>query len=64
MVDIYTTWIGEYDVDGFRIDTMKHVNDEFWQAFAPQVLEYAHEHGKDDFFMFGEVFDTSRNNFV
>lgn len=60
MVDIYTTWIGEYDVDGFRIDTMKHVNDEFWQAFAPQVLEYAHEHGKDDFFMFGEVFDTSR----
>ena len=28
-------------IDGFRIDTMKHVNDEFWQAFAPEVLDYA-----------------------
>ena len=60
MIDIYQTWIREMAIDGFRIDTMKHVNDEFWQKFGPQVLAYARSQGKQDFFMFGEVFDTSR----
>jgi len=60
MVDIYQTWIEDFGVDGFRIDTMKHVDDAFWQAFGPQVLDFAHRQGKDEFFMFGEVFDTSR----
>ena len=36
MKDIYKTWIGDFGVDGFRIDTMKHVNDEFWQEFGPR----------------------------
>ncbi|WP_314192896.1 alpha-amylase family glycosyl hydrolase [uncultured Arthrobacter sp.] len=61
MTDIYETWIRDFGVDGFRIDTMKHVNDEFWQQFGPDVLAYAKEHGKDEFFMFGEVFDTSKS---
>lgn len=60
-VDIYKTWIRDFGIDGFRIDTMKHVNDEFWQQFGPQVLSYAKEQGKDEFFMFGEVFDTSKS---
>ena len=60
MIDIYTAWIEDFDVDGFRIYTMRHVDDEFWRAFGPAVLDFAHEHGKDEFFMFGEVFDTSR----
>ncbi|HET9779574.1 MAG TPA: alpha-amylase family glycosyl hydrolase [Propionibacteriaceae bacterium] len=60
MIEIYKTWIGELGIDGFRIDTMKHVNDEFWQKFGPEVLAYAKSQGKDEFFMFGEVFDLSR----
>ncbi|OFI39327.1 alpha-amylase [Arthrobacter sp. SW1] len=60
MVDIYKGWIRDFGIDGFRIDTMKHVNDEFWQQFGPQVLSYAKQQGKDEFFMFGEVFDTSK----
>jgi alpha-amylase len=54
-VDIYSTWIRDFGIDGFRIDTMKHVNDEFWQKFGPGILQYARAHGKPDFFMFGEV---------
>ncbi|GAB4098117.1 alpha-amylase family glycosyl hydrolase [Sinomonas halotolerans] len=61
MIEIYKAWIGDFGVDGFRIDTMKHVNDEFWQEFGPEVLEYARSVGKEDFFMFGEVYDTSRD---
>jgi len=60
MIDIYGAWIRDFDVDGFRIDTMRHVDDGFWQQFGPAVLEVAASEGKDDFFMFGEVFDTSR----
>ncbi len=61
MIDIYKTWIADFGVDGFRIDTMKHVNDEFWQAFGPQVLQFARQQGKREFFMFGEVFDTTKD---
>ncbi|MFV0458751.1 MAG: alpha-amylase family glycosyl hydrolase [Actinomycetales bacterium] len=61
-IDVYQTWIGDFGIDGFRIDTMKHVDDAFWQQFGPQVLQYAHDHGKPEFFMFGEVFDTTRPN--
>jgi glycosidase len=60
MTEIYETWIEDFSIDGFRIDTMKHVNDEFWQQFLPDVLDFAREQGKREFFMFGEVFDTTR----
>ncbi|SDL51742.1 pullulanase-type alpha-1,6-glucosidase [Tessaracoccus oleiagri] len=55
MIDIYSTW-ADFGIDGFRIDTVKHVNLEFWQEFSPRVLEAARA-GNADFFMFGEVFD-------
>ncbi|QHK22408.1 alpha-amylase [Pseudarthrobacter psychrotolerans] len=61
MAEIYKSWIGNFGVDGFRIDTMKHVNNEFWQDFGPEMLSYAKAQGKDEFFMFGEVFDTSKS---
>ena len=59
MEDIYKTWVNEAGVDGFRIDTVKHVNMEFWQQFGPALQGYAATQGNDDFFMFGEVFDTN-----
>jgi pullulanase-type alpha-1,6-glucosidase len=57
MIDIFQTWITELDIDGYRIDTVKHVNDEFWQAFSPAIQSYAQANGKPEFFFFGEVFD-------
>ena len=55
MVDIYEAWVEDFDIDGFRIDTMKHVNDEFWQQFGPSMQAIAKADGNPDFFMFGEV---------
>ncbi len=60
MVDIYKSWITDYRVDGFRIDTAKHVRDEFWQIFAPQILDHAKAEGIDHFHMFGEVFEAEQ----
>ena len=56
-VDVYEDWI-DLGIDGFRIDTMKHVNFEFWEQWSADVIDYAHQQGKDDFFMFGEVYDA------
>jgi len=56
-VEVYDKWI-DLGIDGFRIDTVKHVNFEFWEQWTTQVLDYAHSLGKDDFFMFGEVYDA------
>ena len=58
MEEIYKTWV-EFGIDGFRIDTVKHVNMEFWQQFAPAIVDRAKEIGNHDFFSFGEVFDAS-----
>ncbi len=58
MTKIYQAW-ADFGIDGFRIDTVKHVNTEFWQRFAPDVLDHAKAGGNDDFFMFGEVYDSS-----
>ena len=54
-VQVYQDWI-DLGIDGFRIDTVKHVNFEFWQEWTTRILDYAHSKGKKDFFMFGEVY--------
>ncbi|HMQ30479.1 MAG TPA: pullulanase-type alpha-1,6-glucosidase [Chloroflexaceae bacterium] len=56
MIDIHNYWISEFGIDGFRVDTVKHVNMEFWQQFVPAIREHAASVGKPDFFIFGEVF--------
>ncbi len=61
MEKIYEKWVRDFGVDGFRIDTVKHVNMEFWTQWATALDAYAARHGRKDFFMFGEVYsaDTS-----
>lgn len=57
MIDIYGGWIEQYGIDGFRIDTARHVNPEFWQAFLPAMLERAKARGIPNFHIFGETYD-------
>lgn len=61
MEKIYQRWVRDFDIDGFRIDTVKHVNMEFWTQWATALDAYAAQQGRKDFFMFGEVYsaDTS-----
>jgi neopullulanase len=54
-IDIYGAWIDKYAIDGFRIDTAKHVNPEFWQKFAPAMIARAKAKGIPNFHIFGEV---------
>ena len=55
MIDIFGQWIDDYGIDGYRIDTAKHVNPEFWQAFVPAIMARAKAKGIDHFHIFGEI---------
>src|SRR5688572_22033441 len=54
-IAIYGDWIQRYRIDGFRIDTARHVNPEFWRAFVPAMLKRARAKGIPNFHIFGEV---------
>ncbi|MFO6447786.1 alpha-amylase family glycosyl hydrolase [Erythrobacter sp. NE805] len=55
MIDIFGQWIDDYRIDGYRIDTAKHVNPEFWRAFVPAILKRAEAKGIKHFHIFGEI---------
>jgi glycosidase len=55
MIAIYGGWIDRLHIDGYRIDTAKHVNAQFWQAFVPAILARARARGIPHFHIFGEV---------
>ncbi|MGA1799226.1 alpha-amylase family glycosyl hydrolase [Sphingomonas sp. 4RDLI-65] len=57
MIDIFGSWIDRFKVDGFRIDTARHVNPEFWAQFVPAMLTRAQANGIPNFHIFGEVSD-------
>ncbi|MEH0522724.1 pullulanase-type alpha-1,6-glucosidase [Streptomyces stelliscabiei] len=61
MEKIYEKWVRDFRIDGFRIDTVKHVDMGFWTQWATALDAYAARKGREDFFMFGEVYsaDTS-----
>lgn len=49
-------WIDETGIDGFRLDTMRHVPHEFWETFSKTIKSKY-----PDFFLIGEVWDANVN---
>ncbi|MGH3071234.1 MAG: alpha-amylase family glycosyl hydrolase, partial [Gaiellaceae bacterium] len=56
LVAIYADWIRRYKVDGFRIDTARHVDRAFFKVWAPRIRAAARAAGVPEFELFGEVF--------
>jgi glycosidase len=59
LIAAFGDWIEWGDFDGFRIDTLKHVEMSFWPEFTAAMRQRAHDLGRDNFLMFGEAFDGS-----
>ncbi len=55
LAEIYSAWIHATDCDGFRIDTVRHVEDSFWPPFIAAIKESAAGIGKTNFLVFGEA---------
>jgi glycosidase len=53
---IYASWVSRFHVDGFRVDTAKHVNAAFFKLWVPKIKAAAKAAGTPtDFPVFGEV---------
>lgn len=57
---VYSQWVNDYGVDGFRVDTAKHVDDAFLGKWWPKVVA-ATKAKNPNVFAFGEVFDSSQD---
>lgn len=55
LAQVYAGWISRYKIDGFRVDTARHVNAAFFRLWVPKILAAAHAAGVPDFQLFGEV---------
>ena len=65
LIKSFQYWIDAADFDGFRIDTVKHIDRPeldlnvrgFWGDFTDGMRAEAKKLGKQNFFIFGEAFD-------
>ncbi|AIR96214.1 putative acarbose-resistent alpha-amylase [Streptomyces glaucescens] len=55
---IYQRWVEDFDVDGFRVDTVRNVDMPFWTQWATAIDAYAAKKGREDFFVFGETLSS------
>jgi glycosidase len=55
LVDCFKYWIALFDIDGFRIDTVKHISLEEARNFCGAIREFADMLGKHNFLLLGEI---------
>lgn len=55
LIDVYKYWIAAADIDGYRLDAVKHLEDSSTAIFCSAIREYAQRIGKKNFFLFGEI---------
>ena len=58
LIRAYQYLVARFDVDGFRIDTLKYIERDFARVFGNAMREFALSIGKKNFFTFGEVYDN------
>ena len=59
LIRAYQYVIARFDIDGFRIDTLRYLKGDLARLFGNSIREFALSIGKKNFFTFGEVFDQN-----
>jgi len=63
--DVYSKWVNDFGVDGFRIDTAKHVDDQYFSKWWPKVVTQTTTtmvSKNQSLFAFGEYYDSNGTN--
>lgn len=55
LTEVYKYWIAYADIDGFRIDTVKHMGPGPCCWFANEIKSFTQTLGKRNFFLVGEI---------
>lgn len=64
LTKVYKYWIAETDIDGYRLDTVKHLEWGATKHFVREIHEFAKSIGKKNFYLIGEItggFDFAYN---
>jgi len=59
LIRAYQYVIARFDIDGYRIDTLRYLKGDLPRLFGNSMREFALSIGKKNFFTFGEVFDAN-----
>ena len=59
LIRAYQYVIARFDIDGFRIDTLRYLKGDLARLFGNSMREFALSIGKKNFFTFGEVLDSN-----
>ena len=59
LIRAYQYVIARFDIDGFRIDTLRYLKGDLPRLFGNSMREFALSIGKKNFFTFGEVLDAN-----
>ena len=55
LAEVYKFWIAYADIDGYRLDTVKHMEPGAVRVFTNIIHEFAQSIGKENFYLIGEV---------
>lgn len=55
LTEIYKFWIAFADIDGYRVDTVKHMEPGATRYFTAVIKEFAQSLGKENFYLIGEI---------
>jgi len=66
IIKAHCYWIREADIDGFRMDAVKHMGEVAISRFCSRIREYAYLLGKRGFLLFGELIagDAAANRYI
>jgi glycosidase len=60
---VYKFWIAYADIDGFRVDTVKHMDPGAARFFSSVIHEFTARIGKENFYLIGEITGGRQNAF-
>ncbi len=55
LCEVYKFWIAFADIDGYRVDTVKHMDAGATRYFTSVIHEFAQSLGKENFYLIGEI---------
>jgi glycosidase len=56
LTDTAMYWVENYDLDGFRHDATKHINEDFWRTLTKKVKNYQANHPGKTLYQIGETY--------
>jgi cyclomaltodextrinase len=58
LTDTAMYWVENYDLDGFRHDATKHINEDFWRTLTKKVKAYQTSHPNRTMYQIGETYGS------